>query len=515
MSQSGAYSKQLILVNTASSFIVRIANIGFFIWLQQYLLRRIPIEEYSLLPLVTATIIFFPVFTAVFTTGIKRNVMVAYSQDNELLIEQIVSTIFPVLSFIAVFLIAVALISAPKVHLFVNVSADFLPTAGLIFIILVASEALKIPFEAFSSGLFVKQQFVKNNMIVLACEVTKIGLILLLLMHEGASVVDVVIGNFCATMLQGGLITYASVKALPGQRFSLSNINFEVLKLLVNYGSWSTVLAIFGMMRKTTPLIILNQLSTPLQLTTFHLASLVPNRLEVLMNQSVNGSISPVVIDLVHKKDENLRAFVFRICKYALFGFGLVATFFSAFSSEIVEWYVGAEYFSVGLNFVLLLATYMFFYANMSLTVLVEAHGCLRQLALRDIFSTFLFLAGSYTALKINPDLGALAVSASFFVVYGPLSILTHWGLTAKLTETSLYYMFKHVFGVGVLPSILTLVLLAALKPLINDIYSFMSICCLAGLFYLTVIWSVLDRAEKLQFLQFITLLRMRFKRDA
>ena len=95
------------------------------------------------------------------------------------------------------------------------------------------------------------------------------------------------------------------------------------------------------------------------------------------------------------------------------------------------------------------------------------------------------------------------------------MSILTHWGLTAKLTETSLYYMFKHVFGVGVLPSILTLVLLAALKPLINDIYSFMSICCLAGLFYLTVIWSVLDRAEKLQFLQFITLLRMRFKRDA
>lgn len=231
------------------------------------------------------------------------------------------------------------------------------------------------------------------------------------------------------------------------------------------------------------------------------------------MNQSVNGSISPVVIDLVHKKDENLRAFVCRICKYALFGFGLVATFFSAFSYEIVEWYVGAEYLSVGLNFVLLLATYMFFYANMSLTVLVEAHGCLRQLAFRDIFSTFLFLASSYTALKVNPDLGALAVSTSFFVVYGPLSILTHWGLTAKLTGTGLHHMFKHVFGVGVLPSVLTLVLLVALKPLINDIYSFVSIFCLAGLFYLTVIWVVLDRTEKLQILEVITFIRIRLKR--
>ncbi len=76
-----------------------------------------------------------------------------------------------------------------------------------------------------------------------------------------------------------------------------------------------------GMIRKAADPIILNRFSTSLDVTCFHLGSLVPNRLEVIVNQSFIGSVSPVVVGLhADKQDEKLKNIYLRLGRYAMWG---------------------------------------------------------------------------------------------------------------------------------------------------------------------------------------------------
>ena len=51
-------SKKLVLVNAFSGVAARVINIGILLWLYQYLLKKISVEEYSLYPVLMSSIVF-------------------------------------------------------------------------------------------------------------------------------------------------------------------------------------------------------------------------------------------------------------------------------------------------------------------------------------------------------------------------------------------------------------------------------------------------------------------------
>jgi hypothetical protein len=67
-------SKRLVAINSASTVARHLVSITVLVWLQQYLIRRIPAEEYSLLSIVMAVIVFAPLLSTVLTGGISRYV---------------------------------------------------------------------------------------------------------------------------------------------------------------------------------------------------------------------------------------------------------------------------------------------------------------------------------------------------------------------------------------------------------------------------------------------------------
>lgn len=87
-------SKQLVLVNAASSVVVRVVNISVLVWLQQYLLKRISAEKYALYPVLGAAIVFLPLLMGVLTSGLGRYIVEAYAKGDERGVTQIVSTMF-------------------------------------------------------------------------------------------------------------------------------------------------------------------------------------------------------------------------------------------------------------------------------------------------------------------------------------------------------------------------------------------------------------------------------------
>ena len=80
--QTIVISKRLIAVNSASSVLARILNITVLVWMYQYLLKNIPAEEFAVYPVVTAIMVFAPLFFAFLTSGVSRHIVDAYARDD-------------------------------------------------------------------------------------------------------------------------------------------------------------------------------------------------------------------------------------------------------------------------------------------------------------------------------------------------------------------------------------------------------------------------------------------------
>ena len=90
-------NKRVIFINALSSAAARILRVTVLVWMFSYLLRRVPQEEFAIYALVTALLVFAPLFSSFFTSGISRYVVEACARGDERRATQIVSSIFPVL----------------------------------------------------------------------------------------------------------------------------------------------------------------------------------------------------------------------------------------------------------------------------------------------------------------------------------------------------------------------------------------------------------------------------------
>src|SRR3954464_9879129 len=99
-------SKRLVLINAGSAIVTRILRVTVMVWMFQFLLRRISVDQFAVYAVVTALIVFAPIFTSFFTSGISRYVVEAYAHGDHRRASQIVSSIFPIIAGWALVFIA-------------------------------------------------------------------------------------------------------------------------------------------------------------------------------------------------------------------------------------------------------------------------------------------------------------------------------------------------------------------------------------------------------------------------
>lgn len=508
MSARIVISKKLLIINSASSLATRLLSVSVLIWVQQYLLKRISVEEYSLLPVVYSLMIFVPLFTMILSSGIRRYVVEAYADNAEGRISQIVSTMFPLLFTGSLFVLVIGGIFAWQIDVILRIEPEYVDDARIMLTLIISLEALRLSAQAFSSGLYVKQRFVLENLIRIASECVRMALLLALLLGFSVSVVSVVVSTVIAGLLEVTVIFAISRRLVPAQRFDRSKFEWSIMKDLTRFGGWSSLYGFAGMIRKSADPIILNRLSTPLEVTFFHLGSLVPNRLEVIVNQSLLGSVSPVVVGLhADKQDEKLKNLYLRLGRIAMWGVLLIIAPFLVHYNQIVTLYVGSNYLSAGTVMILLLACYPIVYGNILHTSLASAKIRMRSLAIRESVSAglnlllTLFLVGYY-------QMGAIGAATSTFIVYGLGSILLFWPFGKGMVNAAWPEVWKNVLLPGIMPfmsALSVMKLLAMLYP-VGTWSAIVVNAMLGSIVYLVVLWLVAKDIDRSQFKAFVSL---------
>lgn len=449
-------SKRLFLVNSASAVLTRVLRVTVVAWLYQYLLKRISSDEFAVYALVMALMVFAPLFSTLFTSGISRYVVEACAGNDERRVRQIVSSVLPLLAGWSMVMVGVGCVFAWQVEHFFTVTPEHLAETRLMLVLLLVDFAIGMVVSPFTVGFDVRQKYVLFNTIQLGCELLRIGLLFLLMYGVSTRALWVVVSSVVATLFNRALCVAVSRRLLPMLRFSWDLSDMKVARALLSFGFWSTVGQLAYLIYINVDILILNKFSTSLEVANFKLGSEFYLQIQALVNTAV-GVFIPALTAL-HAQDDSKRlgeAYL-RGCRYIIWITMLVACPLVIYGRELITLYVGPKYLGVVPVMTPLLLLLPLVQTVGLLSPLAAATAQLREFSLTSLVSQLLKLALTlYLVGYLNQGARGCALSTS--VIIGLAVMVGFWPLGLKLARVKFGQFARDVLWRGLLPTAVAL----------------------------------------------------------
>ncbi|MGB3245663.1 MAG: oligosaccharide flippase family protein, partial [Sulfitobacter sp.] len=342
--QSFVISKRLVVINSASSLVAKAVNMTVLLWMYQYLLKRISAEEFAVLPVVMALMVFAPLFFSFFTGGISRYVVEAYAQGNSDQITRIVSSILPPLSAMALVFFAIGMVVAVNIDSLLTIAPTMTTQASVMMALLVTSFSLQMLGLPFSVGFHVKQRFMELNLIGVSRDFLRIILLLTFLLGIGPQVVWVVVATVISEILYTVVTVWRSRRMVPELRMRMDHFDSAQAQTLISFGLWTTLGRLGGVMYTNAATILLNLYGTAVDVTSYHIGSTFYRQIDSTVALAVQP-LQPVMTSMHALNDsKRLSRTVFRGGRYATWVSLAVATPLIIYADTFVDLYLGEKY---------------------------------------------------------------------------------------------------------------------------------------------------------------------------
>ncbi|MEL6102149.1 MAG: hypothetical protein AAFR68_12645 [Pseudomonadota bacterium] len=446
-------SKPLVVVNSISSVAAKILNMSVLLWAFQYLLNRIPAEEFAILPVVTATMVFAPLFFSFFTGGISRYVVTAYAKHDNDRVTAIVSSIFPPLVAASLVFLLIGGLFAYNIDHVLNIAPRMVGDAQLMTFLLVVSFSIQMIALPFGVGYHVKQAFVELNVIAIARDLFRISLLFMLLLGVGPQVLWVVVATVISEIVHTVVVFIRSRAKVPSLVFRPALFSRQQAGELMNFGVWTSLGRLGSMMHTNAATIVLNIFGTPVDVTSYYIGATFYRQIV----STVAFASQPLlpVITAMHAQEDQVRLghTVFRGGRYALWAAMMIVTPLAIYSEAVVSLYLGNDYMIAATVIVLLMVIFPFTHSTVLLPMTAMAMARVREFFL----PAFLFQVAGLVLMigfSVHTELGAVGVTLSLTLAAVGSQLLYFWWLTFRLTEQGPGAFVRNVLYPGLLPAI-------------------------------------------------------------
>jgi len=445
-------SKQKVIINSASSLLTRLVSVTVLVWMYQYLLKRIDVEEYSLLPVVTAVMAVTPVFTTIFTSGLGRFIIEAYAKGDKERVTEIVSSVVPFIMGAAVLILILIGFLTWNIEKILNIPLGRESEASIMMFLLLVALLNSFLLSPYTVGFHVKQKFIALNLIRLGVEILRTGLLLYFLLVLGPKVLYVVIATTASNICGVFLETFISRRMVPSLKFKIKSFRLQTAREVLSFGGWTFFGQVFYLIRTAADPIILNLYASHLDVAIFHIGSIFSRQLESLKGLIFPPLLPPLIALHVAGKKERIREHFYRINKYIMWSLLVFVIPTIIFRQEFYNLYIGQEYNTASTIAGLLFIPSIIGMGIQMVWQIAPAIGKIKSFALISScleFSTLLLTL----FLVIGLGMGAIgaALSACIIGLAGMTFFVLPLGL--KLIEGSLKEWLKETWLPGILPS--------------------------------------------------------------
>ncbi len=419
-----------MFINSLSFVGTRLLNLIVLLWLQQYLLKRISTEEYSLYPVLIAAIIFLPIFVTVLTKGLGRYPVEAYARGDDDGVTHIVSTMFPLLALASVVFLALGWTFAWYVDRILTIPPDRVWDARIMMALLFVPVIVWLPLAPFSVGLEMRQRYVIVNAIDVSKQVLRLALLFTLLFGVSTRVMWVVVASVTSEATGTIVTLFVSRHMVKSLRYRPCKIDWPLARKLMSFGGWNVVAQLADAIRTTADPIVLNKLATPLDVTCFSLGAMPLRNLHAMAMQTIGSLQTPLTALHTLDEKERLAGMYLRGCRTALWTILLPAVPLMIYSHELIMIYVGAEYILAAPVMTVLLVSILFEYVNIMMGVVAMARARVGGWATRamivqliNLAMTFCFVGGFRWGAIGSASATLLSMALTYPLIMWPLAL--------------------------------------------------------------------------------------------
>lgn len=482
-------NKYLVIINSAGSIIAKLINMAVLFWAYQYLLKRIPPEEFSIFPIVISIMVFLPLLTIVFSSGISRFIIDAYASGDEERVTQISSTMFVILLAAGMFLMVAGGFFVVFIDRILTIDSRFVLEARIMMGLLIATFALSLPLHPFALGFYILQKFIFEKTIRLCMEIFRIIVLFILLFYVSTSVMWLVVAISSSTFLSALIRVSISLRLVPSLRFRFKHIKFKLAKELITFGTWLLISNLANRIRMSSDPLILNKLASPLDVTSFHIGSMFLKHIQS-MSMLLLYPLGPQLIAINAMKDnERFKRIYTRGGKYSLWMGMIITVPLIVYRKELMLLYVGEKYSDSSLVLMLLLLTVPFTFGHVMLNKIAFAIGKIRDLSITMLVMQIvnliltIYLVGVQKMGAVGSALStAIVMSAGYTGLYVPMGF--------RLLKLTFPTWIKETCIPGLLPGCVSCLIWLILRNLVQPTtWLSLILCCISGgIVYVTVL---------------------------
>lgn len=442
-----------ILINSIAAVLGHGANLVLLVWLHQYLLTRVEVEEYAVYLLVVTPLFLVPLVLGALSSTVSRYVVVRLNEGSEAGARQVVATTLLMSVSLALLLALPAAAVRAWIGPLLGISERFVGEAQAMFTMLGAVTLVRIAASPLVIGPFVRERFVVTSVLNLATQLVRIGLIVGLLLQLEVRVYWVVVGTAIAEALGLVATVVVSMGMLPALRVRPGDIDWSSAPALASFGGWSFGRSLAVATRRTAEPLLLNRLAGALDVTCFHLGSLVLTQLQGLMGQAMSPFEPPLTALYARGETGRLRAIYLRINRLAFLASLLVVIPVIVHQRELVELYVGDRFLDAGVTMSVLVLLLPIRWCNIVVGPLANARNRVRDLSIAGLMVN----GASLGLMTVALLLGLGSIGAAVACVVGVLAVCSRfmWPLGWDLAGTTGPEWARTCLRPGLLPALL------------------------------------------------------------
>jgi len=430
--------------------VTKLLSITVFVWVQQYLLKRISSDEYAVYAIISSLVFLLPFITSSLISAGVRFMVYEYTRRDFIKMNTILSTsviINTVISLVILFLSAVALINLDKI---LSIEPSYLEDAKWMFVVIIVTFLLNFILTPLGLGLHITQKLVIKNIIDLVVEILKIALLFLLLFGVSTKALWIVVANSVALVLALLVRIVLSKKAVPEMRFSFGYFDKLFVGKFLSFGGWNSIILLSRYLRNFAALFLLNRFGSSADVSSFNIGRFV-SRQTLQVWEPVRASIGTPLIAM-HSKGQfqRLNDTYLKGSRLAMWMTGFIVFPAIIFSESFVKLYAGEFYLNAACIIVALLSIVPFQMLNAMLPQISAAMDRQKGLAIRMMSIQLISLIMMYYVLVVlDLTVVEMAIAIAIVNIIGELFIIS------LFANKNLNIKMKSIFLKGLLPGLL------------------------------------------------------------
>ena len=484
MSSRVEISKRIIAINSVGTVVRAMLSLSVLFWMHQHLIRHIDEEEYVLLPVLMAVMAFTPLLSTVLIGGLARFATEAYAKGDERRVTEITSSMAPLLVLVSFTLIGLGLLFCWQIDVVLKIAPEQVGMARQMFMLLIGTAALRVSAAPFLMGHAIRQKFVQRDLVGLAAELIRLGLLVYLLTQHGATVFWVPVAAFVSNALELSLLFVGSRRLVPALRFERSAIRRAVIAPIISFGGWTVLGKVSRLIREMADPLILNRLASASELVIFNLGSQIDRQFRRTLF-GITAVAQPAATAMAATDQmERLRNTWFRLSRYTLTAMMAVAIPLIVFRHEFFALWLQEKYEpnrDATIVMTLLLARFIAIFPNAAIGLVTTAQAKVR---LSSLQSAALELANLATTLVLvgGLQMGAIGSAVATFAVAMVGHPLLLWRLGLSVTGARFGEWLKISIVPGLVPGLVVLPIWVGLQSsLTPDSWLSLAGCGLGG----------------------------------